>query len=170
MNIVWFKRDLRIFDNESITNACKNRKIMPLYIIEPELWQQDDLSYRQYTFLKESLQDLDSQLRKIGQKLIIRKGDALEIFKNIHNEFKIKEIWSHQETWNNWTFERDLKLKKWFHREIKISCDRHNKSYYKKYKKKCDEYFYLPHRKESRGIGGIFLIIKKKIGKKIFTL
>ena len=114
MNIVWFKRDLRIFDNESITNACKNRKIMPLYIIEPELWQQDDLSYRQYTFLKESLQDLDSQLRKIGQKLIIRKGDALEIFKNIHNEFKIKEIWSHQETWNNWTFERDLKLKKWF--------------------------------------------------------
>ena len=73
MNIVWFKRDLRISDNESFTNACKSRKIMPLYIIEPELWQQDDLSYRQYIFLKESLEDLDTQLRKIGQKLIIRK-------------------------------------------------------------------------------------------------
>ena len=84
MNIVWFKRDLRISDNESFTNACKSGKIMPLYIIEPELWQQDDLSYRQYIFLKESLEDLDTQLRKIGQKLIIRKGDALEIFKNIH--------------------------------------------------------------------------------------
>ena len=114
MNIVWFKRDLRISDNESFTNACKSRKIMPLYIIEPELWQQDDLSYRQYIFLKESLEDLDTQLRKIGQKLIIRKGDALEIFKNIHSEFKIKEVWSHQETWNKWTFDRDLKLKKWF--------------------------------------------------------
>ena len=41
-------------------------------------------------------------------------------------------------------------------------CDRHNKNYYKKYKKWCDQYFYLPHRKEARGIGGIFFDYKKK--------
>ena len=39
-------------------------------------------------------------------------------------------------------------------------CDRHNKNYYKKYKKWCDKYFYLPHRKEPRGIGGIFFDYK----------
>ena len=63
---------------------------------------------------------------------------------------------------------KDEKLKKWFHREIKLSCDRHNKNYYKKYKKKCDEYFYLPHRKESGGIGGIFFDYKKENWKKDF--
>ena len=51
---------------------------------------------------------------------------------------------------------KDQKLKKWYHKELKYMCDQHNKDYYKDYKKWCDEYFYLPHRKEIRGIGGIF--------------
>ena len=56
---------------------------------------------------------------------------------------------------------KDLKEKREFHKILKNMCDRHNKSYYTKYKKWCDEYFYLPHRKESRGIGGIFFDSKK---------
>ena len=51
--------------------------------------------------------------------------------------------------------------KKEFHQTLRNMCDRHNKNYYKKYKKWCDEYFYLPHRKEPRGIGGIFFDYKK---------
>ena len=62
----------------------------------------------------------------------------------------------------------DKKLKKWFHAEIKKCCDRHNKTYYKKYKKWCDKYFYLPHRNESRGIGGIFFDYKKNNFEKDF--
>ena len=54
----------------------------------------------------------------------------------------------------------DLEKKK-FHKTLKYMCGRHNRSYYKKYKKWCDEYFYLPHRKETRGIGGIFFDYKK---------
>ena len=61
----------------------------------------------------------------------------------------------------NTLFKRQ-KLKKWFHQQIKKTCDVHNKKYYPKYKKWCDEYFYLPHRKEPRGIGGIFFDYKKK--------
>ncbi|RWS19825.1 Coproporphyrinogen-III oxidase-like protein, partial [Leptotrombidium deliense] len=45
---------------------------------------------------------------------------------------------------------------KHFHKTLKDACDKHNKEYYPKFKKWCDEYFFLPHRKESRGVGGIF--------------
>ena len=43
-----------------------------------------------------------------------------------------------------------------FHSALKECCNRHNPSYYENFKKFCDEYFYLPHRKEPRGVGGIF--------------
>jgi coproporphyrinogen III oxidase len=43
-----------------------------------------------------------------------------------------------------------------FHAAYKAACDKHDPEYYPKFKKWCDEYFYLPHREESRGAGGIF--------------
>ena len=46
-------------------------------------------------------------------------------------------------------------------------CNKHNKNYYPKYKKWCDNYFYLPHRKERRGIGGIFFDYKKNNWKNL---
>jgi coproporphyrinogen III oxidase len=43
-----------------------------------------------------------------------------------------------------------------FHSALKESCDKHDKEYYPKFKKWADDYFFIPHRNETRGIGGIF--------------
>tara|TARA_B100000945_G_C20390261_1_gene601847 strand:+ start:527 stop:1354 length:828 start_codon:yes stop_codon:yes gene_type:complete len=58
---------------------------------------------------------------------------------------------------------------KWYHGILKKACNRHNKKYYSKYSKWCEKYFYLPHRKEIRGIGGIFFDYKKKNWEKDFS-
>ncbi|MDC3074614.1 oxygen-dependent coproporphyrinogen oxidase [Candidatus Pelagibacter sp.] len=63
---------------------------------------------------------------------------------------------------------KDMSEKNNFHKKLKLMCDQHNKKYYAKYKKWCDEYFYLPHRNESRGIGGIFFDYKKDNFEKDF--
>ena len=55
-----------------------------------------------------------------------------------------------------------------FHKKMKESCDSTDEKYYKEFKKNCDEYFYLPHRKEPRGIGGIFFDYKKDNCEKDF--
>ena len=63
---------------------------------------------------------------------------------------------------------KDQKENKFFHKNIMKMCKK-NKANYLKYKKWCDDYFYLPHRKERRGIGGIFFDYKRGSWEKDFT-
>ncbi len=50
----------------------------------------------------------------------------------------------------------DATIEKYFHKNLKTVCKKYNKDFYKNFKKNCDNYFFLPHRNESRGAGGIF--------------
>ena len=45
---------------------------------------------------------------------------------------------------------------KWFHRQLKDTCDRFDENFYPRFKKWADDYFFIAHRNETRGIGGIF--------------
>lgn len=53
---------------------------------------------------------------------------------------------------------------RYFHQQIKEVCDRHSVAYYGEFKKWADDYFYIKHRKETRGIGGIFFDYLKPEG------
>ncbi len=114
MQIVWFKRDLRLFDNPALYGACQTGdKVLPLYIIEPGLWRQADMSRRHYLFLRDCLTDLNHDLSKAGQSLIIRVGDAVDVLDDITRQNPVTALWSNMETWNGWTYQRDLRVKDW---------------------------------------------------------
>ena len=113
IDIVWFKRDLRIFDHSPLSLAAKNGTILPVFIFEPELWKKPDHSYRHYIFLKEALNDLEKQLQSVGANLTVMVGHAVDIFDKLNSQYKIKTIFSYEETWNLWTYNRDKAVRSW---------------------------------------------------------
>ena len=64
-------------------------------------------------------------------------------------------------------FEGDAKH---FHQTLKSACDKHNPTSYPRFKRQCDEYFFIKHRGEARGIGGIFFDYLRGDPEKHFAL
>ena len=114
INIVWFKRDLRIQDHEPLQYAIESDfPCILLYIFEPELISNDDSDIRHWRFVYQSLIDIRKKLEP-DNSLTIFYGNSLEIFQKLSEKFSIQSVYSHQETGNRVSFDRDLALKKWF--------------------------------------------------------
>ena len=113
LNIVWFKRDLRIDDHRPLAMAAQAGSVLPLYIVEPELWAQPDVSARQWAFAAECLDYLQHSLATLGQPLCLMVGDAVSILQQLHNSHGIAALWSHEETGNGWTYARDRAVAAW---------------------------------------------------------
>ena len=85
-SVVWFKRDLRTFDHEALIAATQRTEpIIPLYILEPDLWAQPDMSWRHYAFLQTCLRSLSQDLERCGAKLILRVGSAVSVLSDLNN-------------------------------------------------------------------------------------
>ena len=110
-NLFWFKKDLRTFDNEALNEALKSGNVIPIYVVETDLWKLPDHSSRQWEFVRESLIDLKNSLNDIGLKLIIRVGNIEDVIKEFMERFHVEGIYSHEETGNEWTFKRDQSLR-----------------------------------------------------------
>lgn len=76
LQIVWFKRDLRLQDKEALYRVALQGPALPLYIIEPDQWRQPDMSARHGAFVHESLSVLREDLAQLGQALVVRHGQA----------------------------------------------------------------------------------------------
>ncbi|MEM7547528.1 MAG: deoxyribodipyrimidine photo-lyase [Pseudomonadota bacterium] len=113
LQIVWFKRDLRVSDHRPLTEAAAAGPVLPLYIIEPALWAERDMAGRHWDFIAESLVELRSGLAALGQPLVIRIGEVTDILDQIAPDHPIGALWSHEESGNAWTFARDRRVAAW---------------------------------------------------------
>lgn len=113
--VVWFKRDLRVEDHRPLWEAAQRGPVLPLYIIEPEVYRAADFSSAHWNFIRESLLELRERLRALGSPLVVRHGEALEVLRSL----PVSALWAHEETGNGVTYARDRRIRCWA-RESKV--------------------------------------------------
>lgn len=115
INIVWFKRDLRLTDHEPLHLAQQSElPFLMIYIFEPSVMSYHDSSARHWRFVYESLTDMNNKLKKENARIYIFHSEAEEVFHLLANHFVIRTIYSSQETGNGLTFARDKSMGKKF--------------------------------------------------------
>jgi len=113
VHVVLFKRDLRVHDHRPLREAARCGTVLPLYVVEPELWAQSDASARQWAFCAEALAELQGDLAKLGAPLVLRVGEVIGVLADLQTQVLIEALWSHEETGNGWTYGRDRALARW---------------------------------------------------------
>lgn len=114
LHIVWFKRDLRITDHRPLSAAAASGlPVLPLYVVEDDYWQNPFASQRHWYFIHDCLTDLNADLTRLGQPLVLRRGKIRDVLAGLHRDFTIKAIHAHEETGNDWTYQRDLSVLAW---------------------------------------------------------
>ena len=103
MNLIWFRNDLRIHDNEALAEACKDTSnLLPVYIFDPIQHEKSSFGFTKtggfrLQFLIDSLQNLNKNLIKKGSGLILEYGDSVEILTKLVKEFNVQKVFLHEE-------------------------------------------------------------------------
>ena len=114
INIVWYKRDLRVDDHAALHRAAASGvAVIPLYVVEPEYWQQKFSSRRHWHFIYDCLIDLRQQTAALGQPLVVRVGEIQNIVSELHKDYSINGVYAHEESGNQWTYSRDKAFISW---------------------------------------------------------
>jgi deoxyribodipyrimidine photo-lyase len=110
INLLWYKRDLRIYDHAPLKKALEmGLPTLLFYAFEPSVVNYPDWDIRHGRFIYQSLLDLEKRYENV--KISIFYGEILDILNDLKTHFTIKNIFSHEEIGTKITFDRDKKVK-----------------------------------------------------------
>ncbi|WCC47492.1 cryptochrome/photolyase family protein [Tenacibaculum finnmarkense] len=108
--IFWFRRDLRLEDNVALFNALNSsNKVVPIFIFDEEILDNLPKNDARVSFIYQTLQQLDTDLKDTGSSLLIKKGNPLEVWKTITSEFDISAVYTNKD-YEPYALQRDAEI------------------------------------------------------------
>lgn len=121
LHLVWFKKDLRLFDHGPMAWALEEAKlssgkVVLIYLFEPAIMNYPDYSEFHHQFIQDSLINLNSRLKAFNTEISIHHQDAIDFFETFIDDHKNNNIsvYAHEETGNGISFIRDEKVRAFF--------------------------------------------------------
>jgi deoxyribodipyrimidine photo-lyase len=118
LHIVWLKKDLRLSDHAPLVQAAacaanSSGRVVALWVYEPSMWAQPDMSARHLQFANDALRELAEQIAQHGGWLLRMRGEMLEVLSQLRSTFGDIALYSHEETGNDWSYARDKAVMQW---------------------------------------------------------
>lgn len=115
INIVWFKRDLRLSDHQPLLRASEGKlPLLLIYFYEPSVMQFADSDDRHWRFAQQSLIELNKVLAPFSHRIYTIHSEVLPALQKIIEVVEVKQVFSHQEIGNHITYLRDKSIAKFF--------------------------------------------------------
>ena len=113
INIFWFRRDLRLYDNSGLSAATSDKlKVLPIFIFDTSITNELPENDRRINFIYDNLVEMDSELKKkYNSSLNIFKGKPIEIFKKLIANYKVNSVYTNND-YEPYAFSRDSSIKK----------------------------------------------------------
>jgi deoxyribodipyrimidine photo-lyase len=110
----WIRRDLRLSDNEALSRALTQAEwVIPVFILDPALTRSRFVGEKRLAFLYAGLRQLDADLKAFDSRLIVRRGEPVEVFRRLFQEDGAEVIFA-EEDYSPYASQRDARVKKDF--------------------------------------------------------
>ncbi|NEP62488.1 MAG: deoxyribodipyrimidine photo-lyase, partial [Symploca sp. SIO2G7] len=108
--LVWFRRDLRIYDHEPLHRAARRGAVIPVFVFDRSLLLHPETGAARVAFMLDCLHHLDVDLRRLGGRLILRSGDPVEVLPRLVEETQAEGIYSYTDCERIYGRVRDARL------------------------------------------------------------
>jgi len=113
IDIVWLKRDLRLYDHEPLHDAINTpNKTLLIYLFEDFLLADPHYEIRHWKFVKDSLSDMNNSLESHQTKILSVQNNMEQVIQVLEKKYVIENLFSYQETGIKITYVRDLEVAK----------------------------------------------------------
>lgn len=120
--LLWFRRDLRLYDNAALYQASlSGYKILPIFIFDIEILSTLPKNDARVGFILQSLVEINQLLAPYNASCLIQMGTPLQIFNSLKAQFDIQHIFTNED-YEPYAIQRDTAISDWaYHNNIRFS-------------------------------------------------